>query len=257
MYGNAPRPLWARWSPPDEQHRIELACRAMLVETDDGRRVLCEAGIGTFFAPELRERYGVTESEHVLLRSLSALGLTPADIDEVVLSHLHFDHAGGLLSSFEDGAQLLFPRARFFVGAEHWARATHPHPRDKASFLPDLNRQLVASGRLVLVEGPTHAALPGFHFHRSDGHTPGLLLTEVSTEEGPTVFAADAVPGVPWVHVPITMGYDRFPERLIEEKQALFEDLLGRGGRLFFTHDPQVAVGTLTRDEKGRFGVRR
>lgn len=255
MYGNAPRALWSRWSPPDAQHRIELACRCMLVETDDGRRVLCEAGIGTFFPPELRERFGVTEAHDVLGASLAAAGLTPADIDVVVLSHLHFDHAGGLLTAFEEGAQLRFPRARFLVGAAAWERATHPHARDRASFVPELNAQLAASGRLELLDAPTTPTLPGWRFHRSDGHTPGLVLSEVPTADGPVVFVSDAMPGAPWVHVPITMGYDRFPERLIEEKEALLAELLARGGSLFFTHDPSVVGGRLERDAKGRYGV--
>lgn len=256
MYGNAPRALWSRWSPPDAQHRIPLACRCMLVETDDGRRVLCEAGIGTFFAPELRERYGVTEAHDVLGASLAAQGLGPDDIDVVVLSHLHFDHAGGLLGPYEQGAQLRFRRARFLVSGPAWERATHPHPRDRASFVPELNAQLAASGRLECVDGPTSPTLgPRWRFHRSDGHTPGLLLSEVPTDDGPLVFSSDAIPGVPWVHVPITMGYDRHPERLIEEKDALLADLFARGGSLFFTHDPDVAQGRIQRDAKGRYGV--
>src|SRR5690349_1775474 len=100
MFGNAPKALWSRWIPPDELNRIPLACRAMLVN-DEGRMVLAETGIGAFFAPELRERYGVVEPGHVLVDNLRSLGLTDADIDVVVLSHLHFDHAGGLLSAWE------------------------------------------------------------------------------------------------------------------------------------------------------------
>lgn len=256
MFGNAPRPMWERWSPPDERNRIDLACRALLVETD-GRRILFEAGIGAFFAPDLRERYGVTESAHVLLASLAGAGFTDADIDAVVLSHLHFDHAGGLLSRYEDGPlRLLFPNARYFVGATAWERALRPHARDRASFIPVLHDLLLASGRLVVLEGDTHPDLPGIRFHLSEGHTPGLLLAEIAAAGGPIVFAADLIPGVPWVHVPVTMGYDRFPERLIDEKDRLLHDLHSRGGRLFFTHDPHTALATVTRDDRGRYGVR-
>lgn len=256
MYGNAPRALWERWSPPDERNRIPLACRALYAEID-GERVLFEAGIGAFFPPALRERYGVVEDRHVLLDGLAALGLGDADIDLVVLSHLHFDHAGGLLAAWEPDApaRLLFPRARFLVGADAWQRATHPHPRDRASFIPELQPLLAASGRLELVDGPVHPRLPSVRFHRSDGHTPGLLLAELPSDAGPLVFAADLIPGAPWVHVPITMGYDRFPERLVEEKAELLADLEARGGHLFFTHDPQLAVGRIVRDAQGRYGA--
>ncbi|MFZ5480275.1 MAG: MBL fold metallo-hydrolase [Myxococcota bacterium] len=252
MFGNAPRAMWAKWAPPDDQNRIDLACRCLLVE-DDGRRVLCEAGVGAFFPPELKARFGVTPDRHVLLEGLAARGLSDADVDVVVLSHLHFDHAGGLLPAWpEEG--LLFPNARYVVGRRAWERALAPHARDRASFLPALNARLAESGRLVLVDGDTCDALPGWRFHLSDGHTPGLLLAEVPAPGGPVVFASDLVPGVPWVHVPISMGYDRHPELLLDEKRALFEDLVARGGRLFFTHDPAVAMARLAwRD--GRFGV--
>lgn len=256
MYGNAPRALWERWSPPDERHRIELACRAMLVETDDGRRVLCEAGIGVFFAPDARDRFGVVEPDHRLLASLAAEGLTPDDIDVVVLSHLHFDHVGGLFGAHEEGARLLFGKAKFVLSRPAWERAFAPHARDRASFIPVLNAQLAASGRVELLEGPASATLgPGWRFHLSEGHTPGLLLAEVPTEAGPVVFASDAIPGRPWVHTAITMGYDRFPERLIEEKEALLADLHARGGSVFFTHDPEAALGRVLRDERGRYSA--
>lgn len=260
MYGNAPRAVWERWSTPDARHRIPLACRAMLVEEDSGRRVLFETGVGAFFPPRLRDRYGVVEDRHVLLDELARVGLTDTHVDVLVLSHLHFDHAGGLLSAFEDGAapRLLFPRATFVVGRDAWARALAPHPRDRASYIPELPELLTASGRLVVVDrdgGGLDVLGAAYRLHFSDGHTPGLLLTEVPSDDGAIVFAGDLVPGVPWVHAPITMGYDRYPELLIDEKTALLSDLVDRGGRLFFTHDPDVALGRVVRDERGRFGV--
>jgi glyoxylase-like metal-dependent hydrolase (beta-lactamase superfamily II) len=257
MFGNAPRPMWERWIKPDDKNRIPLACRCLVVR-DGGRTILLESGIGAFFDPTLRERYGVVEDRHVLLESLAAVGIAPEAVDVIVLSHLHFDHAGGVLSAYEKDAQprLVFPNATYVVGAEAWQRAIQPHSRDRASFIPGLTDLLSTTGRLELAAGDTAEALgAGFRFHRSSGHTPGLLLTEVEMPDGPVVFAADLIPGAAWVHLPITMGYDRYPELLIDEKASLLGDLLERKGRLFFTHDPVVAMGTLTRDDKGKYSV--
>jgi glyoxylase-like metal-dependent hydrolase (beta-lactamase superfamily II) len=255
MYGNAPRALWEGWSPPDARNRIELACRALLVELDDGRRVLFEAGIGVFFEPKLRDRFGVTESSHRLLKNLAEHGIASESIDAVVLSHLHFDHAGGLLTAFEDGPpSLVFPNAAVYVGRRHWERAKHPHPRDRASFIPVLHELLEQSGRLRLVDDDPTSFPPGVAaVHWSDGHTPGLLCAEVRTPGGPIVFGSDLVPGVPWVHVPITMGYDRFPEGLVDEKAKLFDDIVARGGALFLTHDPGQPLARVVRVEGGHF----
>jgi glyoxylase-like metal-dependent hydrolase (beta-lactamase superfamily II) len=265
MFGNAPRAMWEQWSPPDEGNRIPLACRALLASPLNGKTVLFETGIGAFFEPKLRERYGVVEERHVLLESLHAAGFEHEDIDVVVLSHLHFDHAGGLLAAWTQGraAELLFPNATYLVSEACWDRATHPHPRDRASFIPELPALLEGSGRLEIVDG-THSQALGkaVRFHFSDGHTPGLMLAEIvgpehvhGEDHGGVVFCADLIPGRPWVHVPITMGYDRNPELLIDEKREFLDDKLARNVHLFFTHDPGCALAQVTRDARGRFGT--
>ena len=265
MFGNAPRAMWAKWAPPDDDNRIELACRALLASPINGNTVLFEAGIGAFFEPRLRERYGVDEQRHVLIDSLAAAGYKPGDIDVVVLSHLHFDHAGGVLAPWAEGQppRLLFPNASYVVGRAHYDRATHPHARDRASFIPELPGLLEATGRLELVDGEYSKTLGDrVRFHYSDGHTPGLMLAEIVGPEmvagrphGGVVFCADLIPGRPWVHVPITMGYDRNAELLIDEKKAFLADKLARNVHLFFTHDPGCALAQVVRDERGKFGT--
>ncbi|MGB0648345.1 MAG: MBL fold metallo-hydrolase [Bradymonadia bacterium] len=258
MFGNVPQALWSKWFSPDSQNRIDLACRALLIREDSGRLILLETGIGAFFEPKLKARFGVTSEAHDLLENLAAINVSPDEIDIIVLSHLHFDHAGGLLTPWSPDGQhhLCFPRAQFLVSEAGWTRAIKPHYRDRASFIPELNQLLLDSGRLEIVRGSSSDILgPKFRFHYSDGHTPGLMLCELDTAVGPIVFAGDLIPGTSWVHLPITMGYDRFPERLIDEKDALLTDLVERGGHLFFTHDPQIALGKVARDEKGRFAV--
>ncbi len=257
MFGNVPKALWSRWVDVDEANRISLCCRALLVQ-EEKRNILIETGIGAFFEPKLKDRFGVIESEHVLLDSLQHAGLSHEDIDIVILSHLHFDHAGGLLSAWQANqtSTLLFPNATYVVGKQAWERACKPHFRDRASFIPQLNQLLGASQRLHLVT-ENHDALLGddYRFHFSDGHTLGLMLTEINMPAGPVVFVSDLIPATPWVHLPVTMGYDRAPEQLIDEKQTLLTDLMSRQGRLYYTHDPHVAMSHITQDDKGRFSA--
>ncbi len=255
MFGNVPRALWSKWCPPDDEGRIDLCCRCFLIEDGD-KRILIETGVGAFFSPDLRERYGVLSSEHCLVESLATRGLLPEDIDVVFLSHLHFDHAGGLLTAFREQSplDLVFPRARYVVGEQALGRAKDPHPRDRASFIPELVPLLEGSGRLEVVprEATTHPALGSRIFLRtSHGHTPGMLIPTFEGTEQSATFCADLIPGLPWVHVPVTMGYDRYPERLIDEKSQLYADL-GEGAWLLFTHDFHVAAGRLKREERGR-----
>jgi len=256
MFGNAPKALWQRWVTADEQNRIPLSCRSLLIQTDSGRNVLFETGVGAFFDPKLKERYGVVEDEHMLLKHLNELGIKEEDIDDVVLSHLHFDHAGGILSAYKENEDptLLFPNATFYVGKKHWDRAQAPQPRERASFITFIQQRLNESGRIVLLEEGDSPDL-GFKtsLFFSEGHTVGLMISIIELEAGPMAFVSDLAPGLPWLHIPITMGYDRFPELLLDEKKTLFEDLLQKQGMVFFTHDTETACAVIKKNEKGKF----
>jgi glyoxylase-like metal-dependent hydrolase (beta-lactamase superfamily II) len=256
MFGHVPRALWEQWYAPDDQNRIELTCRAFLIE-DGERRLLIETGIGAFFEPKLQERYGVVEPGHVLLDSLRDRGLSPVDIDVILLSHLHFDHAGGALASFQAGNELrlAFPRATFVTSQAAYDRASAPHKRDRASFIPGLTDLLRDSGRLRLL-GPTESSCPELGTRirclHSTGHTDGMLLPFLQGAASTAVFCADLVPGAAWIHLPITMGYDRYPEQLVNEKEQVYRQL-GVGGLLLFTHDPDTAAATLGEETQGRY----
>lgn len=261
MFGNAPRAVWEKWTPPDAQSRIELACRCLLIETPT-QKVLCEAGIGAFFEPKLANRFGVTPPDrHCLLESLEKLGLSDSDIDVVILSHLHFDHAGGILPAHAQiqggNTGLLFPNAQFIVGREAWERAKAPHFRDRASFIPGLTDKLVATGRLHIVDGEKVDGVldSGFSFKFTSGHTPGHMHTLYRHQKNGIAetlfFAGDLIPGTAWVHVPITMGYDRYPERVIDEKLAMYSSAVKEKWWIFYTHDSKVSMSQLA-DEGGK-----
>src|SRR5690606_12374119 len=179
------------------------------------------------------------------------------DSNVLELRHLHYVYDGGKHAHCSENSkpEKQFPISTFVSGRQHWQRACRPHVRDRASFIPELPGLLEATGRIEFVDGDRTPSLgDAVRFHYSDGHTPGMMLAEILGPElreglphGGVVFCADLVPGLPWVHVPITMGYDRCPELLIDEKQAFLADKLARDVHLFLTHDPGVALVQLAR----------
>ncbi|MBX7231685.1 MAG: MBL fold metallo-hydrolase [Bdellovibrionales bacterium] len=263
MFGNAPRAIWEKWQSPDEKGRIELACRALLLRCNS-KIILCETGIGAFFDPQMADRFGVENPHrHVLLENLTSMGIEENDVDYVILSHLHFDHAGGLLPAYaqiqagED--RLLFPNAKYVVGKTAWERSIKPHPRDRASFIPGLSDKLQNSRRLIIVEGESHPEVLPSHisFFYSHGHTPGQMHTVVQGQNSSVIFGGDLIPGASWVHLPITMGYDRFAELVIDEKEQLYQRVANKNIWIFFTHDSSQAMAQIQNNAGKRFVAER
>lgn len=259
MFGNVPRPLWTRWFQPDELGRIELACRCLLIQIDD-IKILCETGIGAYMSPDMSERFGVQNSNsHQLLQNLYDINVSQEEIDYVVLSHLHFDHAGGLLppySIYKKGLEkLVFPNAHFVVGQEAFERAKNPHMRDRASFIPELPQILEESGRLIIIDAERSEDFfpENIRFMFTDGHTPGQMHLIIQGKKYSMIFAGDLIPGISWIHLPITMGYDRYPEKLIDEKKTLYQSIDAENTILFYTHDPKYAGSRVLLNENGKY----
>jgi glyoxylase-like metal-dependent hydrolase (beta-lactamase superfamily II) len=262
MFGNAPKALWSKWYDCDADNRIDLACHCLVVKTDT-LAVVIDTGIGAFMEPKYAQRYGVEQAENVLFANLAAKGIAATDLDYVILSHLHFDHVGGVLPDWP-GIESpdwcpSFPNAKYVVGARQWQRAQAPHPRERASYTPGVPARLQETGRLILLEDdqPRIPELDGImSFQFSDGHTPGLLHPLVHVDDETLFFASDMIAGTAWVHLPIVTGYDRYPELLIDEKRQVLEQAVAGNWILVYDHDPLVAASRVTFDEsKGRYAA--
>ena len=249
MFGNVPKVLWEKWHKPDAVGRILLATRGLLIEDGD-LQVLCETGIGNFFPPHLAARYGVENpSENLLMSSLRARSVDPDAIDFVILSHLHFDHVGGLIA--EDGS-LHFANAQYLVGERAFARACQAHIRDRASFIADIPSKLKKSGRLLLINEKSSIPAPladKLEFVFTEGHTVGQMHVLWSGSRQKVFFAGDVIPGCAWVHLAITAGYDRYPERLIDEKKALYERAQRENWLFFYMHDSKYKASQITLED--------
>lgn len=253
MFGNAPKALWSRWMKPDDRNMIHIGSRSLLIETPD-HNILFETGTGAYLSPDMKKRFQVVEDHHVLLDSLKKKGLGHEDITHVILSHLHFDHAGGLLKQWEEkqpGLELLFPKAEFLVGKTNFERSRTPHKRDRASFIQGLAALLEETRRLRFVRHRENLSFDGLEiqFIESHGHTPGMMLSYIRTQALNILFAGDIAPGNAWVNLPITMGYDRFPEGLIDEKKQVFQDLIKNDAWIFYTHDATFAASKIEFDK--------
>jgi glyoxylase-like metal-dependent hydrolase (beta-lactamase superfamily II) len=240
MFGSVPKPLWSRTNPPDERNRIQLAMRCLLLE-GHGRRILVDVGVGDKFSPKLIDIYRVDHTEHTLERSLAALGLGVADITDVVLTHLHFDHAAG--STRREGERLVptFPGARYYLQRRNLENARRPNPRERASYMPENFEPLSEAGVLTLWEGPQRP-WPGIEILTAEGHTRGQQLVRVAGNGAAVYFVADVIPMAPHVRIPFVMGYDMAAIETMAEKQVLLARAVAEGAWICIEHDPQVAL---------------
>jgi glyoxylase-like metal-dependent hydrolase (beta-lactamase superfamily II) len=240
MFGSVPKPLWSKLLPPDERNRIRLAMRCLLLE-GPGRRILVDDGVGDKFTPKLVDIYRVEREEHTLERSLRTLGLELGDVTDVVLTHLHFDHAGG--STRREGDRLVptLPRARYHLQRRNLENARRPNPRERASYLAENFEPLVEHGVLETWEGRA-TPWPGVELLPAEGHTRGQQLLRVSGREGTLYFVADLIPTASHVRIPFVMGYDVAAIETMEEKRELLARAVEEGAWIALEHDPRVAL---------------
>jgi glyoxylase-like metal-dependent hydrolase (beta-lactamase superfamily II) len=241
MFGSVPKTLWSRLQPADDRNRIRLAMRCLLIE-GEGRRILVDDGIGTKLPEKLADIYGVDHSVHTLEKSLAALGLGVEDVTDVVLTHLHFDHAGGSTRNAEGVLLPRLPNAMYYVQKKNWDNAHRPNPREKASYLPENYDPLEQAGVLRLWDGPQQP-WPGIELFTADGHTRGQQLVRVSGGGQTLYFVADLIPTASHVRIPFVMGYDVAAIETMAEKRALLERAVAERAWIALEHDPVVALG--------------
>jgi glyoxylase-like metal-dependent hydrolase (beta-lactamase superfamily II) len=255
MHGVVPKTLWSKLVSCDALNRCEYATRCLLVEVG-GRRVLIETGNGDKFAGKLKDIYGI-DHDRAIGHALAEVGLQPEDIDTVVMSHLHFDHSGGTTRQTAAGAFVpVFARARHVVQRREWEDATHPHERNRASYLQENIVPLGEAGLIDAVDGEAEIA-PGVRVVPTPGHTAGHQSVLIGPPGGPNaLFLGDVVPTAVHVKLPWVMSYDLEPARTVETKRALFTRALAEDWLLVWGHDKDHAAGRLGLDKDGAFVVR-
>ena len=251
MFGVVPKPLWQRRAPADDRNRITLGLRPLLVRTPS-QTVLIDAGIGGKLSDKEVDIYGVNRTMHLDL-SLAAAGLTARDVDVVIATHLHFDHAGGFTMLVDGVLAPAFPRATYVIRRQEWDDATHPHERNRASYLAENFAPLVDAGVVRFIEEDGEV-LPGISVARTGGHTMHHQLVRVTSGGRTAVFTADLMPTTAHVDAPWIMGYDLYPMDTLAYKKRFLREAIAGEYVIFFEHDPAIAAGII-RERDGRLAV--
>ncbi len=250
MFGVVPRTLWEKRLPPDDSNRIPLGMRPLIVRGD--KTMIIDAGCGDKMDAKSAAIYGLDRGYH-LDHALAEAGLTPEDVDIVVASHLHFDHVGGFTALGANGSIVpRFPKARYVVHRGEWDDATHPHERNRASYLQENFVPLKDAGVLTLVDEGAEI-MPGVRFRWSGGHTPNHQVLVIESGGRTAVFTADMYPTTVHIPDPWVMGYDLYPMDTLAFKRAFAKEAVEREYLLFFEHEPSMAAGYLREKDGKRF----
>lgn len=248
MFGVVPQVMWSKTNPPDERNRITMASRCLLI-CGDGKNILVDAGVGTKLDDKLKGIYRIDYAHSSLDRSLASVGLSVNDITHVILTHLHFDHAGGSTHIQHGKLVPTFPKARYLVQKDQWDRALNPSEKDRASFFQDDYLPLREHGVLDLVEGEGEL-FPGIGVILCHGHTDAQQLPRITDGVRTVVYCADLFPTKSHIPLPYVMAYDLRPLLTIEEKKKVLPKAYEAGWTLVLQHDPDteaVAIGSTDR----------
>ncbi|MCX7943821.1 MAG: MBL fold metallo-hydrolase [Deltaproteobacteria bacterium] len=233
MFGIVPKPLWSKLYPADEMNRIEMAGRIFIVKHRD-RNIIIETGMGEKFNEKFKNIYNIRV--YNLSELLKIHGLTEELITDVIISHLHFDHAGGLSKREGNNIVPVYPNAKVYVQRVQFENAWNPSIKDRGSYVRDDFEFLFKYENLVLIDGE-YELMNGFKIKPVNGHSPGMQTVYINTGENDFIFTADLVPTARHIRIPYVMAYDLNPLQTISEKISLLEDAVRRQAILLFPHD--------------------
>jgi glyoxylase-like metal-dependent hydrolase (beta-lactamase superfamily II) len=248
MFGVVPKPLWEKQAPADGRNRITLAMRPLIVR--GARTMIIDAGLGAKDSARFHEIYGVDRTRSLEM-TMAEAGIAPEDVDIVLATHLHFDHAGGF--TYRDAGGKIrptFPRAQYIVRRGEWEDATHTHPRNRASYLADNFVPLAEAGVLQLVDEDA-TIMPGVKVRRTGGHTMHHQMVFIESKKKTAAYVADLIPTTAHLPDPWIMGFDLYPMDTLAAKQRFLKEALEQEMLVFFEHDPVVAAGYI-REQDGK-----
>lgn len=249
MFGVIPKVLWQKYHPADEMNRIDMALRCLLIEFEN-RKILIDTGFGQDRSEKFRKIFEFDGDNDYLEKSLAHIGLTPEDITDVVLTHLHFDHGGGSTIDKNNNPIPAFPNARYFIQKEQLEHARSRFERDKASYLPEDFEPLINAGVVDIVDGEWEM-LPGIDFMICNGHTPSMQLARVRDAGTTLLYGADLIPLASQFPLPWIMSYDLEPVKTLEEKRKILTLAAEEKWIFFFEHDPATVIGRVKNTPKG------
>lgn len=250
MFGTVPKAIWSKLAPPDDDNRIRLAARSLIIRAE-GRVIIVDAGMGDRWPEKLQRIYDIRPG------SEGGADLEPASVTDVILTHLHFDHARGVFLArpgAEGEVDLRYPGAQIHVQRANYETARTPNARERASYIAE-DVKFLGRARLVLASGSSEIH-PGILVHETNGHTRGHQWVEIKAGGRTLAFPSDIVPTSQHLPLPYLMGYDMCAEALLQEKDALLSRAAEEDWILVFSHDPEVEACRIRRDDKGHYALR-
>ena len=250
MFGVVPKSIWQKTNPADSNNMIEMGMRSLLIE-DGNKLILIDTGMGNKQSDKFFGYY-YQFGDFSLDTSLASYGFHRDDITDVFLTHLHFDHCGGSIqwNKNQTGYEPAFKNAKFWSNQEHWNWATHPNPREKASFLEENILPIQESGQLNFISENSFQQV-GFNVLKMDGHTEKQMLPKIFYQGKTIIFMADLLPTIGHIPVPYIMGYDTRPLLTIKEKEAFLSEAADHDYFLFLEHDAYSEICTVQHTNKG------